>query len=74
MNTIHDLVMAQAICDSLTSRSTGQVYALFEENGYHKVIRVDRVFKCIDVIASEATYETLVDVLLAYLEEVVSNA
>lgn len=74
MNELHDMIMAQAICDSLTSRSTGIVYAIYEENGYHKVIRVDRVFKCVDVIASEATYETLVDVLLAYLEEVVSNA
>ena len=71
---LHDYVICQALCDSLSLRSQSRQYFMYEQYGTHYVAMSDRVDKTVQLIDHANSYEEMVSVLVEILEEEISNA
>lgn len=73
-NDIHYYMICQAICDSLTLRSSTKQYFMYEQYGIHYVAYTDRVNKTVQLVDHANTYVEMVEILVEILEEEISCA
>ena len=73
-NDLHDYIICQAICDSLTLRSATYQYFMYEQYGIHYVACADRINKTVQLLDHALSYNEMVEILVQILEEEISNA
>lgn len=72
---LHELVLSQAICDSLTLRNPdGDRFVIVTEYNQHTVFRINFMQDEVHVVASAFNYSQLLNKLTDYLEEIICNA
>lgn len=73
-NDLHDYMICQAICDSLTLRSVSRQYFMYEQYGVHYIAYADRVSKTVTLVDHGNSYTELIDILVLILEECIADA
>ena len=77
MNEIRNLILCQALCDSLNYRTVPgtRKYFLFEDNGKHHFGCADRRSEVpVSWSFSASTYGDLSECILSYLEDEIEDA
>lgn len=73
-NDLHFYMICQAICDSLTLRSSTKQYFMYEQYGIHYIAYNDRVTKTVQLVDHAESYVEMVEILVQILEEEISYA
>ena len=73
-NDLHDYMICQAICDSLTLRSANRQYFIYEQYGVHYISYADRTSRTVTLVDHGNSYAELIDILVLILEECIADA